>query len=333
MSPARQRVQHRGLRPHRRERLPARRGPPALDVLDRRRHRVVRERPALPERRRAAAARTRCASKSWSTTSTSPIRRREARRAVLGDDGGRRAARGTPKHRLALVGLQTRPIEAGRTPPRNLVFLLDVSGSMDEPDKLPLVKTAMRHAGRHARRADDRVAIVVYAGRQRAGAAVDAWRPQGRQIKQAIEELSAGGSTNGAAGHPAGLRHRRGALHQGRHQPRDPRDRRRLQRRRHQPGRSDAADRRRSARAASSSPSSASAPATSRTRRWRSWPTRGNGNYAYLDSVHGSAARAGRRGRRHAGDRRQGREDPDRVQPEGGRRLSADRLREPAAGQ
>ncbi len=49
-----------------------------------------------------------------------------------------------PRHRLALIGLQARRMSAERTPPRNLVFLLDVSGSMDSPDKLPLVKTAMR---------------------------------------------------------------------------------------------------------------------------------------------------------------------------------------------
>ena len=47
------------------------------------------------------------------------------------------------RHALALIGLQTRRVDMERTPPRNLVFLLDVSGSMNEPDKLPLVKTAM----------------------------------------------------------------------------------------------------------------------------------------------------------------------------------------------
>ena len=102
------------------------------------------------------------------------------------------------KHRLALVGLQTRAIDSERTPPRNLVFLLDVSGSMESPDKLPLVKTAMRMLA-DTLTARDRVAIVVYAGAS--GLALPS-TPGDRKIaiKQAIEELSAGGSTNGAEG-------------------------------------------------------------------------------------------------------------------------------------
>jgi hypothetical protein len=68
-----------------------------------------------------------------------------------------------PRHRLALIGLQARRMSAERTPPRNLVFLLDVSGSMTPPDKLPLVKTAMRMLA-ETLTPSDRVAIVVYAG-------------------------------------------------------------------------------------------------------------------------------------------------------------------------
>src|SRR4029079_13423277 len=68
-----------------------------------------------------------------------------------------------PKHRLALVGLQTQAIGTERTPPRNLVFLLDVSGSMQSADKLPLVQTAMRMLT-ETLTSHDRVAIVVYAG-------------------------------------------------------------------------------------------------------------------------------------------------------------------------
>ncbi len=103
-----------------------------------------------------------------------------------------------PRHRLAMIGLQTRPIEAGRTPPRNLVFLLDVSGSMDQPDKLPLVKGAMRMLA-NTLTADDRVAIVVYAGAS--GLALRSTPGNRRaEIQEAIAELSPGGSTNGAAG-------------------------------------------------------------------------------------------------------------------------------------
>jgi len=103
-----------------------------------------------------------------------------------------------PRHRLALIGLQARPMEAGRTPPRNLVFLLDVSGSMDSPDKLPLVKTAMRMLT-DTLTPEDRVAIVVYAGAS--GLALPP-TPGSRkaEIQRAIAELQPGGSTNGAEG-------------------------------------------------------------------------------------------------------------------------------------
>ena len=103
-----------------------------------------------------------------------------------------------PRHRLALIGLQARKLEAGRTPPRNLVFLLDVSGSMTSPDKLPLVKTAMRMLA-DTLNPDDRVAIVVYAGAS--GLALPS-TPGSRkmEIQRAIADLQPGGSTNGAAG-------------------------------------------------------------------------------------------------------------------------------------
>jgi Ca-activated chloride channel homolog len=103
-----------------------------------------------------------------------------------------------PRHRLALVGLQARRLTQDRTPPRNLVFLLDVSGSMTSADKLPLVKTAMRMLV-DTLMPHDRVAIVVYAG---ASGLVLPSTPGSRkaEIQQAIAELRPGGSTNGAAG-------------------------------------------------------------------------------------------------------------------------------------
>jgi Ca-activated chloride channel family protein len=103
-----------------------------------------------------------------------------------------------PRHRLALVGLQARPLDTDHIPRRNLVFLLDVSGSMASPDKLPLVRTAMRMLV-DTLTAQDRIAIVVYAGASgvvlpsTSGAHKDA-------IHQAIARLEAGGSTNGASG-------------------------------------------------------------------------------------------------------------------------------------
>ena len=103
-----------------------------------------------------------------------------------------------PRHRLALIGLQGRELQGREPTPRNLVFLVDVSGSMMPPDKLPLVRTAMRMltgvlTGR------DRVAIVVYAG---ASGLVLPSTPgnQKERIHQALERLEAGGGTNGAAG-------------------------------------------------------------------------------------------------------------------------------------
>jgi Ca-activated chloride channel family protein len=97
-----------------------------------------------------------------------------------------------------LIGLQAPRLEQGRTPPRNLVFLLDVSGSMTPPDKLPLVKTAMRMLV-DTLTAADRVAIVVYAG---STGLVLSSTPGDRkaEIQRAIADLNPGGSTNGAAG-------------------------------------------------------------------------------------------------------------------------------------
>ena len=103
-----------------------------------------------------------------------------------------------PKHRLALIGLQAKRLPAGKTPPRNLVFLLDVSGSMMPVNKLPLVKTAMKMLAETLTR-EDRVAIVVYAGAS--GLALPA-TPGDRvgEIQDAIGSLMPGGSTNGAEG-------------------------------------------------------------------------------------------------------------------------------------
>jgi Ca-activated chloride channel homolog len=103
-----------------------------------------------------------------------------------------------PRHRLALVGLQARRIDDNETPPRNLVFLLDVSGSMTPADRLPLVKTAMRMLV-DTLNPSDRVAIVVYAGASGLVLPSTSGRYKA-DIDRAIAELQPGGSTNGAAG-------------------------------------------------------------------------------------------------------------------------------------
>jgi Ca-activated chloride channel family protein len=104
----------------------------------------------------------------------------------------------TPAHRLVRIGLHGRVIEPGRLPPSNLVFLIDVSGSMRPENKLPLLRSAFPLLVRQLR-AEDRVAIVVYAGAS--GLALDSTPGDRKQtILDAIERLQAGGSTAGAAG-------------------------------------------------------------------------------------------------------------------------------------
>jgi Ca-activated chloride channel family protein len=103
-----------------------------------------------------------------------------------------------PKHRLALIGLQGREVVERETPARNLVFLVDVSGSMMSSDKLPLVQYGLRMLA-DILTARDRVAIVVYAGAS--GLVLPSVAGDRKAaIHAAIESLQAGGSTNGAAG-------------------------------------------------------------------------------------------------------------------------------------
>jgi Ca-activated chloride channel family protein len=101
-------------------------------------------------------------------------------------------------YRLVRIGLQAEKIQAAALPPANLVFLIDVSGSMQQPNKLPLVKESLlmlvkQLTGR------DRVSIVVYAGAERV-----VLQPtpgdQHSAIMAAIDNLQAGGSTHASQG-------------------------------------------------------------------------------------------------------------------------------------
>lgn len=103
-----------------------------------------------------------------------------------------------PDHRLVRVAITGRPLPVEDLPARNLVLLVDVSGSMDGPDRLPWVKRGLVELVEHLR-ARDRVAIVVYAG---ASGLVLEPTPGNRrdEILAALDRLSAGGSTAGAEG-------------------------------------------------------------------------------------------------------------------------------------
>ncbi|RJP30499.1 MAG: VWA domain-containing protein [Phycisphaerales bacterium] len=103
-----------------------------------------------------------------------------------------------PEHRLVRIGLKGYEMTYDQRPASNLVFLLDVSGSMNQPNKLPLVKESLRM---FAEQLDqyDRVAMVVYAGAS--GLVLDSTTADNQQvIIDALDRLEAGGSTNGGAG-------------------------------------------------------------------------------------------------------------------------------------
>ena len=103
-----------------------------------------------------------------------------------------------PKTLLLAVGIKGYELPKTQLPPANLVFLIDVSGSMESPDKIGLLKPALKLLARQLR-SEDKVAIAVYAGA--AGMVLEP--TPGNQkagIEAALDRLSAGGSTNGGAG-------------------------------------------------------------------------------------------------------------------------------------
>ncbi len=102
------------------------------------------------------------------------------------------------KHQLVMVGLQGKKIAVENLPPSNLVFLIDVSGSMQDANKLPLVKASMNLLVDQLRK-EDHVSMVVYAGA--AGLVLPPTSGTEKQkIREAIDRLEAGGSTAGSAG-------------------------------------------------------------------------------------------------------------------------------------
>ncbi|KAA5534638.1 DUF3520 domain-containing protein [Taibaiella lutea] len=103
-----------------------------------------------------------------------------------------------PQHKLLKIGLQGKIIPPEQLPASNFVFLIDVSGSMDEPNKLPLLKSSLTMLVDKLRK-EDRVAIVVYAGA--AGLVLPSTSGENKKaILDALNNLQAGGSTAGGAG-------------------------------------------------------------------------------------------------------------------------------------
>ena len=108
------------------------------------------------------------------------------------------AAPWNPRRLLLRIALKAYEVPAAELPPSNLVFLVDTSGSMQDADKLPLVKQALRELVVQMR-PQDRIALVVYAGS--AGLVLPPTSGAERgTILEALDRLEAGGSTNGGAG-------------------------------------------------------------------------------------------------------------------------------------
>ena len=102
------------------------------------------------------------------------------------------------KNMLLHIGLKGKKIDKGELPPSNLVFLIDVSGSMESPNKLPLLKSAFRMLVNELR-PSDKVAIVVYAGAS--GVVLESTPGNKKEIiLSSLDRLQAGGSTAGGAG-------------------------------------------------------------------------------------------------------------------------------------
>lgn len=102
------------------------------------------------------------------------------------------------EHHLLRLGMKGKTIPTAELPNSNYVFLIDVSGSMDSPDKLGILKTGFKALVDNLRD-QDRMAIVTYAG-QAAVLLESTYGDEKNKIKAAIDKLGAGGSTAGAAG-------------------------------------------------------------------------------------------------------------------------------------
>ena len=235
-----------------------------------------------------------------------------------------------PAHRLVRIGLKGREVPNEKRPPSNLVFLLDVSGSMEPANRLPLVKQAMRLLVEKLGE-NDRVAIVVYSGAS--GLALPSTTGDRKeQILAALENLQAGGSTNGAQG--IELAYQTAAEHfikggvnrvilatDGDFNI----------------GTTSEGDLVRLIQEKAKSGVFLSVLGVGddnlNDSMMQKLADKGNGNYAYLDSLDEARKVLVQADQRHPRHDREGRENPGRVQPGAGRLLSADRLRKADAAE
>ena len=130
------------------------------------------------------------------------------------------------KHKIVQIGLQGKKVSLDNVPPSNLVFLVDVSGSMNSPDKLPLLKQGLKTMVNQLS-AKDRVAIVVYAGAS--GLALPSTSADNKQeILSALDNLASRRFDQRRSGNQTGLSGRAGKFYFKRQQPRDFGNRRRF---------------------------------------------------------------------------------------------------------
>ena len=234
------------------------------------------------------------------------------------------------EHRLARIAIQGKTMKTKERPKSNLVFLIDTSGSMNQPNKLPLVVDGMKMLTKQLG-ADDRVAIVVYAGS--AGLVLDSTSAKkGKKIRKALTQLSAGGSTNGGAGVQLAYQTARENFIEG------------------------GVNR---VILCSDGDFNVGTTGTDELVRMVERESksgifltvlgfgmgnhndammeqvsgRGNGNYAFIDTDAEAQEGVGRSDQRHAGDDRQGRQTASRIQPGQSVVVPFDRLRKPNPGQ
>ena len=246
------------------ERLQDRARNAGLDLLHRRRHGLLLVRARVAQSQRAAAA-GRGADRG--ADQLFPLRLSRRRRRPTEPFRTTVAVFPSPwseGRKIIRIGIKGYAVQAATRPRANLVFLIDTSGSMNAPNRLPLVKQslAMLLAQLEAERPrGDRHLC----GQRRHRARADRGIRQGEDPRRARAARSRR-QHGGRRGHPAGLCAGRAEFRRQRRQPRDPGNRRRLQRRHHQPRRAQGLRRAPARQRASSSPSSASAWATTTTR-------------------------------------------------------------------